>query len=306
MTTLLLILWIMSLAALLIVLACRPTRTRHSWSELNRRGDKAVIRREHLLGDVLALRRVLAGLLLVCLVLLGLSLWHATGVLVAVVVWLLGGAIARWRPLHGFAMRLYEPREPQLLGLVERVPLLGKLFRDDRYIPHDQHLESVEHLLQLVDASAKVLSDDQRSIISHGIRWHTIPVEEVMTPVKKVISVKHTELLGPLVLDDLHRSGHVRFPVIRGDVDTIVGVLDITRLLEVSVATRSETAEKVMTADVPRIESDEPLPTALERLRESDRPMLAVVDRDGKTAGIVTLGDILGALLGKNRGEMVK
>lgn len=306
MTTLLLILWFASFLALIVVLACVPVRTRHSWSELNRRGDKAVIRREHLLGDVLALRRVVLGLLLVCLTLLGMTLWGATGVLLAIVIWLLAGAVARWRPLHGFAMRLYEQFEPRLLRFVERIPLLGKLFRDSKYVPHDQHLESVEHLLQLVDASAQVLSDDQRDSIRRGIDWHTTPVEKVMTPVKKIVSVKHTELLGPLVLDDLHRSGHVRFPVIRGNIDAIVGVLDITKLLEVSVATRSETAEKVMAADVPRIESNEMLPAALKRLEESGCPIVAVIDRDGKTAGIVTLSDVLSALLGKNRGEMVK
>lgn len=306
MTTLLLILWLVSFGALLVVLACRPTRTRHSWSELKRRGDEAVIRREHLLGDVLALRRAIAGLLLICLTLLGLAQWQTTGVIVAAIVWLLAGAASRWRPLHRAAMGLYGRHEKRLLAFVEKAPWLGKLLRDDTYIPHDQRLESVEQLLQMVESSAHVLSDRQRELLRRGVTWHDTPVESIMTPVKKIVSVKHTELLGPLVLDDLHRSGHTRFPVVRGNIDTIVGILDISKLLEVSVATRSETAEKVMTTDMPRIESDETLVVALARLEQSNQPMLAVVDRDGKTAGIVTLGDILTALLGKNRGEMVK
>jgi putative hemolysin len=126
-----------------------------------------------------------------------------------------------------------------------------------------------------------------------------------MTKRKDIVSVKHTELLGPLVLDDLHRSGYTRFPVMRGTIDTVTGILDISQLLDVTVTKRSETVEKSMTSEVLHVEADEPLPVALDLLQKSHQHMLIVVDSDGKTAGLVTLSDITGSLLGKNRGGVV-
>jgi len=297
---LLLVFWVVTLAGLIMVLAFRPERTRHSWSELQRRGDKQVIRREHLLGDVLGLRRVAVGLLLVCLVLLGMAAWQVWGIVVSVAVWLVGGAVVRWKPLHGYAMKTYGNFEPQLLAFVEGSPIVGRLARTENYVPHDQHVESVEHLLHLVDQSAHILTSDQRELIRRGVHWHETLVRAVMTPVVDIVSVKSGELIGPLMLDDLHRSGHDRFPVFRGTIDNVVGVLDITELLEISSVKRSETAEKAMLPKVLRIESDEPLPAALALLQKGRQHMLIVVNDEGKTVGLVTLADIAGALLGKN------
>lgn len=250
----------------------------------------------------MALRRVTVGLLLVCLLLLGMAMWQVMGIVVVVGAWLVAGAAARLQLLHSLAMKLYALLEPQLLMFVEKVPLLGQLFRVDKYVPHDQRLESVEHLLQLVDSSGHVLTDDQRDMVRRGVNWHTTAVGSIMVSVKDIMSVKYNELLGPLVLDDLHRSGHNRFPVFRGSIDNIIGILDITDLLEVSATKRSETAEQTMSSDVLRIEFDEPLPAAMALLQKSHRHMLIVVDEGGRTAGLVTLADIAGSLLGKNRG----
>lgn len=291
---------------LLLVSAFRPKRTQHSWHELQRRGDKVVIRREHLLDDILGLRRVTVGLLLVALVLIGMALWQTMGVVISLGIWLVAGALSRWKPFHHQAMRLYDNIEPRLLHTVESAPLLGSLFRTDTYVPHDQKLESVEQLLQLVDAADHVLSADQQDIIRRGVAWYETTVGTIMTPAKDIFSIKHTELLGPLTLDDLHRSGHTRFPVIRSNIDTVLGVLDITSLLEVSTVRRSETAEKAMVPIIPKIDSDELLPMALTLLQKSRQHMLIVIDRDGKTVGLLTLADVTGALLGKNRGGVVQ
>jgi len=306
MTTLLLILWFFMLGALVFVSACRPIRTKQSLFELKRKGDEATLRRERLLGDVLALKRVVAGLLFVGLAFVGTALWQAWGVVLAIILWLAVGLFVRWRPLHTFVMRIYGTFEVWLLSIVEDAPAVGYLFRDDAYLPHDQPIESVEHLLGLVDVAKHVLTDEQRAMIHSSVNWHATAVKSVMTPVKKVVSIKHDELIGPLVLDDLHQSGHVRFPVIRGSVDDIIGVLDITDLLEISTVKSSQTAKEAMKPDVKRIKQGDLLPAALEALQKGHRHLLAVTDQDGKTVGIVTLSDVVGSLLGKNRGEMVK
>lgn len=307
MTTLLVIIWTLAAISLILVLAMRPARTHRSWFELKRRGDDAAMRREKLLGDVLALRRAVSGLLLVVLVFAGFGAWQGLGAGLSVALWLVSGAICRWKPVRSAAMKLYARSESSLLDAFERAPLLGSLLRAETYVPRDQKLESLDQLRQLVESSGHVLSADQQTIVRHGLDWHATAVAAVMTPVGEIASIKRTELLGPLVLDDLHRSGHDRFPVTgKGGIDDIVGILDVTQLLDITGGKRSETVEKVMSYQVLRIESDAPLPAALDMLERSHLHMLVAVDPAGKTAGIVTLADITGSLLGKNRGEVVK
>lgn len=306
MTTLLVIVWGLTATLLVVVLAMRPARTHHSRFELKRRGDNVTMRREKLLGDVLALRRVTTGLLLIALVFAGSSAWQGLGIFLSVVLWLVAGAVCRWKPVHDSALKLYGRIEPSLLDTFERAPLLGSLMRAETYASHDQKLESLEHLRHLVESSGHVLSPDQQTIVTRGLNWHTTPVSDVMTQAKDIATIKRTELLGPLVLDDLHRSGHDRFPVIGKSINDIVGILDVTQVLDVTGGKRSETVEKVMSDQVLRVQSDEPLPAALSMLERSHLHMLVVVDPDGNTVGVVTLADITGSLLGKNRGEVVK
>lgn len=306
MTTLLVIIWGLTAALLVVVLAMRPVRTHRVWFELRRRGDDVTLRREKLLGDIVALRRVIVGLLLIALVFAGFGAWQGLGIVLSVGLWLVVGAVCHWKPVHDIALKLYRRIEPSLLDTFERVPLLGNLLRVETYVPHDQKLESLEHLRHLVESSGHVLSPDQQTIITRGLDWHTTPVGDIMTTVKDIVTIKRTELLGPLVLDDLHRSGHDRFPVTGKGVDDIVGILDVTQLLDITSGKRSETVEKVMSGQALRIQSDESLPAALSMLERSHLHMLVVVNPDGNTAGVITLADITGSLLGKNRGEVVK
>ncbi|MCA9334870.1 CBS domain-containing protein [Candidatus Saccharibacteria bacterium] len=283
-----------------------PQRTRHSWFELKRRGDKVAMRREKFLDDILAMRRIISGILLVVAVIVGMVLWQVAGVVAAVVLWICVNRIASWRPIRSFSMRGYESIEPRLLSLLENTPILQRLINEEKFVPHDQRIESIEHLLHLVDGASHALTEDQRTLIRQGMYWHTAKVETIMTDIKNVTCVKHNELLGPLVLDDLHRTGFYRFPVTKGASGDVVGILDITDLLDVSIQKSSKTVEATMASDVLRIELDETLPAALQLLQKSRHHMLIVLNKDGNATGIVTLADIASSLFGKNRGEMVK
>jgi Mg2+/Co2+ transporter CorB len=306
MTMLLVILWVVLVAILVLLVAIHPKRSHHSWFELKQRGDEAAMRREQLLGGLIALKRLFELLAVAFVAMLSITIWSGWGVVVAMSVILLGAPIARISMVKQFSQKTYAKYEPTLLDYVEKVSILRRLSDETRFSPHDLKLESTEQLLHLVESSGHVLSEDQQRIIRHGLDWHTTPVEAIMTPRRAIVAIKHSEMLGPLVLDDLHRSGHNRFPVIKGSLDTVIGVLDITEFLEVSADKKSRTAEKSMSSGPLRIESDEPLPNALALLQKSHQHLLIVIDKEGKTVGLVTLADITGSLLGKNRGKVVE
>lgn len=299
MTTLLVILWVVSMAVTVLVAAMRPTRSDRSLFELKRLHDDDTLRKERLAGDADAILRLGTWLGIMSASMLAVAAWGGWGVVAMLTGLLAVSSLTRVRAVRRLAGQGYVAAEPRLLAIIEQYPRLARLVRADTPKRRDPKLESPEHLLHLVESASYVLSDDQRTIITHGLAWHTTTVGDIMTGRKDIASVKHDELLGPLVLDDLHKTGHNRFPVMKGSIDDIIGVLDITESLEVTGGRASRTVEQAMSPRVLRIETDEPLPVALAMLQKSHLHLLIVVDADGKTAGLLTLADITGSLLGK-------
>jgi CBS domain containing-hemolysin-like protein len=295
---LLVIVWLLLAIGLLCVTAMRPAPTSHSRFELERRGSQSELRREKLLGGVQALLWLVAGLLIVCITGLSVVLWQGWGVVDALLLVAAAGLLSHVSFVGHPAMRFYNSQEEQLLHLVERFSSFRWLARKWHGMGNDQKIESTEHLLHLIDSAEQVLTHDQQRLLKRSLSWHTAMVKTVMTPAKDIVSVTHRELLGPLVLDDLHRSGHRRFPVTRGGVDHIIGQINIGELLEVDAGKRSQTAEKVMTPNSVRLAEETLLPEALEQMLDLPGQLGLVVDSDGKTVGLVSMSDILGALLG--------
>lgn len=299
MITLLFIAWGIVAGCLLLVAAVRPERTKHSLFELKRRGDEAALRREHLLGDIIAMRRATETALIIFLTAVAWLLAEVKGIIFVIVALLVIALLSRWHPVVRYATGLYRAQESRLLRFVEQFSWIGWVLNSDRRAKPDPHLESTEQLLHLVQSAGHILSEDQQKLIKRGLDWHTTEIKTVMAPASDIVSVPKGELLGPLVLNDLHESGHHRFPVIQGSVDHILGQINIAELLEVDAGKKSETAEKAMTALEVRLYPDTPLPEALRQLLDHPGQLGLVINDDGKTEGLFTLRDVLGALLGK-------
>lgn len=307
MTTLLAILTLMVGGMLLLVAAMRPRRTTISKFELDRRiksGDQAaekLLQREALLGDVISLLRIMTALFLVLFTVLAVMVFGwLFGVLIAVLVALEYGVIARLPVLQQNAQALYQRIEPKLLEWVARYPKVIRLVRS--ITPEggqDYQLESREQLLHLVSQAGDILSSDEKRLIKHGLGFENQLVSSVMTPSSMIDSIKHTELLGPLVLDDLHKTGHSRFPVIDEDINHIVGILHIRDLLTVNGGKHSTTAEKSMEPRVFYIRDDQTLSHALAAFLRTHHHLFVVVNEFRETVGLLSLEDVIEALLGR-------
>lgn len=292
---------------LLLVAAMRPQRATLSRFELTRRadgGDKTaqdLLRRESLLGDVLSLQRITVALLLVIFTVLTVMLFGwLFGVLIAVVVALEYGVVARLGFLQQLAQKLYVQIEPTLLILAEQYPFVFSLVRSmTADNGHDYQLESREQLLHLVSQAGDILSADEKKMIKHGLTFESQLVSSIMTPSSMIDSVKKSELLGPLVLNDLHKTGHSRFPVIDQDINHVVGMLYIHDLLTIEGGKHSTTAEKSMEPRVFYIRDDQTLAHALAAFLRTHHHLFVVVNEFRETVGLLSLEDVTEALLGR-------
>lgn len=292
--------------ALILVAAAQPKKATISLFELERRagnldaGATEMLRREMLLGDIRTLFRIKTALLLVLFVLLSVATfgWFF-GTIVAVVVALEYGAVARLPLAVQWSQRLYERHEHQLLDLVEKMSSAMKFLRG---VTLDQVgspvLHSREEIAHAIDESDAMLSKDEKIFIKNSLVFKDKRVNEIMTPRSVLDHIKKDELLGPLVLDALHKTGHSRFPVIDGDIDHIVGILYVHEMMTLRKKD-SGTAGETMDAKVFYIREDQTLQHAMAAFLKTRHHLFVVVNEFRETVGLLTLEDVLEALLGR-------
>jgi len=301
-----LILTIALFIALVIIAAVRPVRSGFSSFELERRSEngdreaKRALAREKLLVDVESIQRILVAVFIVIIDLTSVAAYGwLIGVIVALSVAIAYGAISRLSIIRNIARRLYGLVEKPVLRFIKKTPYVFRVLKgistDDK---HGRRVSSSAELQYLVDESEDVLTSDEKKLIVHGLSFNSQLVGAIMTPRDKVSSIKKSEFLGPLTLDELHKIGYSILPVIDGDIDHIIGVLYLKSLLTLDIK-RSTTAEKAMEPGVYYIRQDQTLQHALATFLNTHRHMLIVVDKSMQTVGLLTLGDVIEALLGR-------
>lgn len=307
MTILLYILCIISIVALVLVAAVQINRADVSRFELRRRvkaGDvssKTLLEREEIVHDIVSLQRALQAVLLVCMAVLAIAAcgW-LVGILLAVVVALEFGVVARWSVVATPVQHWYQAYEPRLVAFVQQHPKLFRLIRSiTRSDDHDVRLHSREELFHVVHASGDILTTDERRLVEHSLLFGERVVREHMTPADKIVSVPKAEVLGPLVLDDLHKTGLSRFPVVGDGLSDIIGILHIRDLLTVKSGSSTTTAEQAMEPRVYYVHESQPLSQALAAFIKSRHHLFVVVNDEQETVGLISLEDVMEALLGR-------
>ena len=306
MMTFLIVVLVVVFIALVAVTSVQPVRSSLSMFELERRaqdGDESAqqaLQREHLLPDIESLQRIKIALLLVMFVVLSVATFQwLFGVLISVVVALEYGSIARMKIVSAWANQFYTHYETQILQFVERFGGVLRFIRSATPTQPVARLNSKQELSHLVADAGHVLTADERKLITNGLGFEDRLVKEVMTPRSVIDSISKSEHLGPLALDDLHRTGHSRFPVIDKDIDHVVGMLHIQDLLTIDAKRRSTSAEKAMEPRVFYIKEDQTLQHALAAFLRTHHHLFVVVNEFHETVGLLSLEDTIEALLGR-------
>jgi CBS domain containing-hemolysin-like protein len=302
----LLLLIIMTFVILLVVSGVRPKQSLLSHFELRRRqqlGEPEAVysaRREALQDEIVSLQRILESMLLIGLVsMLIVRFGWTVGLMTAFAAALSYGALARLRLIHQLSQRLYSRYEGAILAFVEKFHGVMRVLRHSATLAHrDSGLHSRQELEHLITTARNVITADEKSLLLHGLSFGDRHVNEIMTPRDDIDSISGKEMLGPLVLNDLHKTGHSRFPVIDKDINHVIGVLYAQDLLSLDVK-RSVTAEKAMEPRVLYINEHQTLSHALHTFLRTHHHLFIVVNQDQKTVGLLTLEDTIEALIGR-------
>ncbi len=282
-----------------------PLRSRYSPYERTRRqkeGEADIakdIQRDATSSDIAGVLRVVGALALVIFILLALTTFGwLYGAIAAVAGVLCYGALARIPLIHDATQQIYLRYEPKLLSFVERNQ---KVFRFFRTVPADNPITRIgsrDELVFTVENLPRILSKEEQRLLVSGLQFGDKQVESVMTPRSVLDVVKKSDTVGPLLLDELHKTGHSRFPVVDGDVDHVVGILHIQNLLRLQDK-KTHHARDIMTTPVYYIKESQTLSAALAAFLRTHHHMFIVVNEYRETVGVLTLEDVIEALIGR-------
>lgn len=154
------------------------------------------------------------------------------------------------------------------------------------------------HAMLVEGSQTGVIEKQEHDMVRNVFRLDDRQIASLMTPRSDII---YLDIEQPLEesLETLVASDHSRFPVCRGGMHEVLGVITAKRLLKQRL--KGESAEKISEYLLHAVYVPESLTgmKLLEQFRESGVQMVFVVDEYGEILGLVTLQDLLEALAGE-------
>lgn len=157
---------------------------------------------------------------------------------------------------------------------------------------------SIEELRTLVLEGGHFLPAKHQKILLNLFDLQSITVHDLMTP-RSQIEVIDIDAPAEELKRQLATSNHTRMPVYRGNLDNIIGVLPVRRVLILGDA--DFTAETLIQIMRPPyfVPVGTPLLAQLQNFQEEEERLGLVVDEYGELMGLVTLEDILEEIIGE-------
>ena len=154
------------------------------------------------------------------------------------------------------------------------------------------------HAMLMEGSQSGVIEKQEHEIVRNVFRLDDRQIASLMTPRSEIVCLDIEQPLEES-LEILIASDHSRFPVCKGGMHQVLGVITTKRLLKQRL--KGETSEKITDHLVPAVYVPESLTgmKLLEQFRESDVQMVFVVDEYGEILGLITLQDLLEALTGE-------
>lgn len=152
----------------------------------------------------------------------------------------------------------------------------------------------------LIDQGTKagVFDEGEKEIVERLFRAADRRVTSVMTPRREIVFLD-IEDAWELNAQKIASTPHTAFPVCVGGLDELVGIVPL-KALWFAAEQRQETIDLRQLVQEPLYLMEHRLALeALEEFRSSSRSMGLVVDEYGNTVGLLTLHDLLEALVGE-------
>ena len=200
------------------------------------------------------------------------------------------------RPLQFFRI-LFHPFIVVLNASSER--LLRMLGTDPDAEPESGTPDELKRIIAASQTGGQ-LDVGEASMLTGVFHLHEQEARQVMTPIPAVVTVDVTETVG----DALRRcvsTGHSRLVVTEDEnQDRVKGIVHVNQLVKLLMLHDGDEAHfDALVREAPLVPETKPLDDLLADLQRERTELAIVIDEYGRTAGIVTIEDIIEEVVGE-------
>ena len=168
---------------------------------------------------------------------------------------------------------------------------------------HGPEAHTAEEIMMLLDQSKQSgeIQDSEHELIENVFQFNDRMVKQIMVPRTK-LSALDVNAPEDVILETVFSEGYSRMPVYEGNIDNIVGVLNVKDLLPIIMRKEPVELGRIMRPPffVPETKKINRL---LRQFQRKHIVMAIVSDEFGGVSGIVTIEDIMEELVGEIQDE---
>ncbi len=162
-----------------------------------------------------------------------------------------------------------------------------------------EHHLSREELRTLVHEAGSRLPKRHQAMLLGILDLEKVTVDDIMVPRNEIVGIDLEDELEQ-ILEQMRHSAHGRLPVYKGDIDNVVGFINLRHVLHLVIQPEFDKAMLKQNLREPYfIPEGTPLTTQLLNFQRQERRIGLVVDEYGDIRGLVTLEDILEEIVGE-------
>lgn len=175
---------------------------------------------------------------------------------------------------------------------------LLKIVGVNRQAQNADHYYTSEELQLIVQESEDLgaIRAESGQMLQELFEFGDLTAGEAMVPRVRIVGLP-VGTTPDEIREELARSPHTRYPIYEGDLDHILGMAHVKDLLHLLL--RNETIAPSHARPVPLVPETAALDDVLTTMRRERTQMAIVIDEHGGTAGIVTLEDLFGEVVGE-------
>jgi CBS domain containing-hemolysin-like protein len=156
--------------------------------------------------------------------------------------------------------------------------------------------EAMDALLEAGEEEG-ILEESDRELVRSAVEFGDKVVREVMTPRPEIFAVPETLSLAGL-LEELKENAFSRVPVFAGSLDHVTGIVFARDLLHVRDADAGRQTVAQLQKPTAFVPETKKVAELLREMQIEKQHMRIVIDEYGGVAGLVTIEDLLEAIVG--------
>ncbi|MFW5948432.1 MAG: hemolysin family protein [Halolamina sp.] len=163
---------------------------------------------------------------------------------------------------------------------------------EDSYVTRDE----IQDMIQTGEREG-VIDEEEREMLQRIFRFNQTIAKEVMTPRLDMTAVPKDASVEEAI-EECVQSDHERIPVYEGNLDNIIGVVNVRDLVRAAHYGEGEPTLADVVRPTLHVPESKNVDELLQEIQDNRLQMVIVIDEFGTTEGLITLEDMVEEIVG--------